>query len=150
MKSYTLYHYPHQARFGKPGPAAKCHVTVYDHLHGTVVVMTEPPDNPGMSITNAVEAVATQVGAREGLDPARTIWLEHYPDRHPPGMERDRMFDESYDLVRFAWAGLTATRPAWKRLDTDVADALMTGGAWVDLDGSDATIVNLNPETTHE
>ena len=136
MKSYTLDHYPHQARFGKRGPVARCDIAIYEHPHGTVVVMTEPPDNPGMSITNAVEAVATQVVAREGLDLTRTIWLEHYPDRHPPGMARDRMFDESYDLVRFIWAGPVARSPVWKRLDEDVVDALLAGAVWIDSEGA--------------
>jgi hypothetical protein len=135
--TFTLYHRPrYHAR------QAVCHVSVYQHRHGAVVVMTEPRDNPGVSVTNAVESIATTVAIARRLDPATTVWVEHYPDRHPPGMEHDATFDESYDLVTFTWDNCppspagpgydgwknpVARNPVWRRLHPEVAFGLTVG-----------------------
>lgn len=44
----------------------------------TVIVCGEIDDNPGMSVTNAVEYVAFQVCSRLDHDVKRLVWLEHY------------------------------------------------------------------------
>jgi len=97
------------------GIEARCRVRIYgltdsdddDRLaqerEPVVVIITELPDNPGKSVTNAMEWIATVVVHQFDLDPARTRWIEHYPDRHPPGREGDRVFDESFSLVSLGW-----------------------------------------------
>ena len=47
------------------------------------VVCAPAPGNPGTSITNAVEAIATQVCARFDIRPERLVWLEHWPTPEP-------------------------------------------------------------------
>jgi hypothetical protein len=44
-----------------------------------VVIATELPDNPGMSITNAAERIAGEVISFHRL-PAPLVWIEHYED----------------------------------------------------------------------
>lgn len=47
-----------------------------------VVVLHERADNPGMSVTNASEYIATAlyVSRLRHFDPASIRWFEHYPD----------------------------------------------------------------------
>ena len=44
----------------------------------TAVIATEVADNPGTSVTNAFELLATDVCARFTIDPRRLVWIEHY------------------------------------------------------------------------
>ncbi|MBN1180510.1 MAG: hypothetical protein JXD18_14975 [Anaerolineae bacterium] len=141
MRVYTLYHRPHRG-----ATLAACHVGIHTHPHGTVVVLTEPGDNPGISVTNAVEQIAAQVAMMDELDPAATVWIEHYPNRHPPGLEDDSTFDETYDLVSFSWemdgtGRLVPSRPVWKRLDAETAYRLMIGEVWIDPANAEATVL---------
>src|SRR5690348_15423639 len=60
----------------------RCRIRVYGRQGSLpLVIATELADNPGPSITNAVEALAEQVWrtllphAREGF-----LWVEHYSD----------------------------------------------------------------------
>lgn len=46
--------------------------------NGNVVIATELEDNLGMSITNAVEWVASQVCRAFNIEPSRLVWFEHY------------------------------------------------------------------------
>lgn len=70
---------------------AKCRVRVN---HSTVI-STELQDNPGMSITNAVEKVAAQVSAYFEIPLSELVWIEHYPEEPP--------HKESFDLVEFSF-----------------------------------------------
>ena len=59
------------------GRVAKCHLVVVDNL----VIATELPDNPGMSITNCAEHLAGLVCNAYNIRRNRLIWLEHYDGR---------------------------------------------------------------------
>ena len=63
--------------------AGRCHVRVYDQGAGEcVVVLTDLGDeNPGASVTNAVETIVTTAVRRYALDPIRLTVVEHYDDR---------------------------------------------------------------------
>ena len=64
----------------------------------TAVIATELADNPGMSITNACEYLASRVCAEFSIDPTELVWIEHYT--YPaPGGENRRL--RSYDRVTF-------------------------------------------------
>ncbi len=95
-----------------------------------VVVLTELPDNPGQSVTNAVEQLAGEVMLANALPTNATMVIEHYPaESHPPE-------DETYDLVTFAnsdpqpvlrggvWA-VELGAPEWARIDADTVQILM-------------------------
>ena len=63
----------------------------------TAVIATELEDNPGTSVTNVAEQLASFVCDRFGIDPDHLVWIEHYgyPSATRPKEPR------SYDLVTF-------------------------------------------------
>ena len=88
-----------------------------------VVVMTELPDSKGLSVTNAVEIIASQVMEvyLKNADLDGLIWIEHYP---PRGRATSLRIEESYDLVSLRFDGRefkldTSSGSGWKRLTED-------------------------------
>jgi len=85
-------------------------------------MLTELPDNRGMSVTNAFEYIATQVLCQNRLHPGRVIWIEHYP-------ERGRDLPETLDLVTLEWSeepdGWTASHPGWRRVSGELVAELL-------------------------
>ena len=96
--------------------AGRCHVRVYDQGAGDVVLLLTDlgDENPGASVTNAVEIIATAAARRYRLDPARLTVLEHYDDRWTAGADGRRRrtaaelaqlvgrdAGESFDVVTF-------------------------------------------------
>jgi len=62
-----------------PGSDGVCHIHRRRLPDGrTLVVCEQLPDNPGRSITNAVELIAFQVCVRFSIEPWQLIWIEHY------------------------------------------------------------------------
>ena len=84
-----------------------------------VVIATELSDNPGMSITNAAEYVATAVCRQLAIDPLKLIWIEHYGYPVPGHPERPRTYDrvtfESITPFQEIWFH----RPDWKVMRID-------------------------------
>lgn len=71
---------------------------------GTLAVVTERPEDPGVSITNAAETVWAAVQRIYG-DPGRLIpVVEHYP--------AERGLPETFDLVSLDVHG----KPCWERV----------------------------------
>lgn len=56
-----------------------------------VAIATELPNNPGTSVTNVAEHLASTVCDRFGIDPAKLVWIETYG--YPAPGERQRTFD---------------------------------------------------------
>lgn len=71
----------------------------------TVAIVTERADNPGTSITNIAEHLASWVCNQFQIDPDRLVWIEHYGFASTPIAER------TFDLVKFS--RLPAGRMAW-------------------------------------
>ena len=120
---YTGFH-------GSPGT---CEIKIVHALGLAFVICSEIPDNPGRSVTNMAEAIATAVCKEYDLNPNRMVWIEHYPPSH--GRTKD-----SYDLVTFkqkpspgfrdlGTAGVEFCYPDWKPLDltTTLAELLDLG-----------------------
>ena len=61
----------------------------------TLVIFTELESNPGTSVTNAIEVLASMVASKLALNPAQAVWIEHYP----PGKIRGKT--DNWDLVTF-------------------------------------------------
>jgi hypothetical protein len=80
------------------------------------VTLTELPDNPGTSVTNCVEEIATQVYHTflKGTPIENIRWIEHYPPRGE--------WEETFDEVAFDWDGETFSNPRWRRLQEGVED----------------------------
>ena len=85
----------------------------------TVVIATELADNPGTSVTNAFEIVATEACRRFAIDPARLAWVEHYG--YASAFEAGN--PRPYDLVEFELMPLGSRylvgSPSWRRMHED-------------------------------
>jgi hypothetical protein len=142
IKSLTPYvdRILHYKAYPWQGFTSACRVRIFlaqptlPELHSGVIV-TELPENSGTSVTNAAETIATLVVRQYGLDPAHTVWVEHYPDRHPlqarceqvydANPDLPSIYDESFDLLTFEWDGEGAHHPKWTRITPEAAlDAL--------------------------
>lgn len=75
-----------------------------------LIVCEELEDNPGMSVTNAVEWVAAQVCRTYDIDPLRLVWIEHY--------DANLFGNDSWDIVRFGEMSenLEFVDPTWKNM----------------------------------
>ena len=103
------------------GAQSFCGVTIVHRKAGTTVKLTELPGNPGMSITNCFEVLATTLRKEYNLDPFQTVWIEHY-------LERDG-FPETFDAVHLGWehrrGSMVARHPRWKRISLETVVNLM-------------------------
>jgi len=82
--------------------------------NGVVAIVTELSDNPGMSITNAIEDVALAVCERTGIPFKDLVLIEHYPKRGVGEINK-----ETFDLVTFDGDGVNPRRSGntnWKRI----------------------------------
>jgi len=107
----------HQMPWGQS--RASCRVSIFRSNGQTVVVLTETPDNRGISITNAAEYIAAAVTDLSPLQeehPNEIAWIEHYPQRG--GTAR---IEETWDEVEFRWDrkedGWHAADPVWHPLN---------------------------------
>ena len=101
---------------------SRCDIEVHPRSDGKYVfVATELPDNPGTSVTNFAEHLATAMRKQYGLRPEEMIWIEHYPE----AMNRRR---EDFDLVRFlGMEGDSFRTPVWTRITEQAVDDLIAG-----------------------
>jgi len=87
------------------------------------VICTELDDNPGTSVTNAVEIIASRVASSLALDPAKLVWIEHYP----PGRLHGKTDD--WDLVSFGailhdGVNTIFGQPSWRPMQREDWDCL--------------------------
>jgi len=80
-----------------------------------VLVATELDDdeNPGPSITNTIESLATASVEAFSLDPERLTVYQHYDYRAARYQPNDEA--ETFDEVTFDWTEERARRPQWHR-----------------------------------
>ena len=104
-------------------PMSYCKVEIYSNvIHDRyVVVMTELPDNPGMSVTNAVEVVVENiyntVKELEGVTMDKISFVEHY--------FHEGNIPETYDLVTFNSNWTSFSSPEWKHLSIEDFEHLL-------------------------
>jgi hypothetical protein len=92
---------------------AECGLEIHRGKNSTIVIITELPDNPGMSICNAFEDLFLQVVEAYNLDPERIMWIEHWEIwKVSEGAPYDRE-EEDWHRVEFDWDGDRATNPRW-------------------------------------
>ncbi len=122
---------------GPSGVRSACRVRLYvpdeDKIldDAPVVIVSELPDNPGTSVTNAIEQIAAEVMDAHSLALERVpLFVEHYP---PEATGRG---EETFDLVVFGHhEARTVVRggvwrkeiglPTWKPLDRHAAEVLL-------------------------
>lgn len=103
------------------GAQGHCRVRIYHATEASgylpVVIVTNPNDNDGPSVTNTIEQLGAEILSRylpeqDGLEPPFVL-IEHYPDRQPRGVDarwHDPFFAETFDLLTFeTWS----PRPRW-------------------------------------
>ena len=117
----TVHHY-----HAWTGNDARCRLRLFWRKATAVAIVTELPDNPGMSVTNYAENLATEIAQRYGIEPGRLVWIEHYPQRDPAVYNDPELDAETYDLATFVWdcQSREYSDPDWIRIDRATAEAL--------------------------
>ena len=78
-----------------------CLLRVYQtDLDKIFIIATELKDNPGMSITNAIETVMSQAVLRFGFNPNEVILIEHYNDNDVYGSQEEL---DRFDRIKMQW-----------------------------------------------
>ena len=108
---------------GSRGCPSYCWLRIYQAPDRTVVIATEVDDNPGPSMTNMAEHLATEVTRTFGLSLDALVWIEHYHDRLVIG-GRPRL-PASFDLVTFMWTPQGLRAPQWRRVSKEQVETLM-------------------------
>ena len=109
--------------YGYPGLRtcdSKCDLEIVRSVGWTtLVICTELENNPGTSVTNAAEMIATRLCQEDPtMDPEGLIWIEHYPERSAGRGQQPS--PETWDMVVFTYrAGQTFRRPAWRRVSAE-------------------------------
>ena len=95
-----------------------CGVEVYKKDKTIVVVFTELDDNPGTSITNVIEHLATAFKNvfLKNVPREQIIWIEHYPPN--PHVDRGDTYDQVDFSVSLGSDGVTVVykNPKWRRI----------------------------------
>jgi hypothetical protein len=103
---------------------ATCRIRVYQLADGVIVVIaTELPDNPGASITNAAEILATDMRRWFVVPGGGLLWIEHYQDRAMIGGRPQQK--QSFDRVFFRWNGQQYDDPDWKPFSREQVETLI-------------------------
>ena len=100
-----------------------CHLRILQTDQETLIIATEVSTNPGTSITNATEIIATDVVRRWQLDLRKTRFIEHYTPESFEGAD-----EEEYKEVRFTWIGQQADDPEWRKLSPQELVTLLESG----------------------
>ena len=109
---------------GYYGCYSKCDLEIIRGETTTLVICSELPDNPGTSVTNAAELIATQLCHEDPtIDPEGLTWIEHYPERSAGRGEKP--LPESWDRVTFTRRhGRTFHSPAWRHSPAEEVQAI--------------------------
>ena len=83
--------------------------------HGIKVIVSELPDNPGMSICNVFKFLAHKICLEFEIDPHRLIYLEHWGKWSAERGGYDRETEE-YSLVEFQVKDYRLYQPNWRYL----------------------------------
>lgn len=105
---------------GYQGCFSVCHLRLFEPPEtqkALIAVFTEMDDNPGTSVTNCIEHLATMVWHWQEQPPRGLAVVEHYPNRgmHNPTTGRWQI-PEEFDFVAFTLCnGRSYTKPRWWR-----------------------------------
>jgi hypothetical protein len=110
----TIYHYT-----GFWGCEAKCHLRAYEESgESLTVIATELNDNPGTSITNMAEHLATRVQDELERTHERLTWIEHYPKRG-----EGFILEENFSEVTFTATLRGYVHPQWRYMTVEEVEA---------------------------
>ena len=123
------YIHPFKDAGGRP---SHCRVRIFlsdDVLDSPVVVCSELPNDPGGSITNSAETIATEVIQANELS-TPLVWIEHWPKESSDGGE------ETFELVVFSSYKVEERAPYLGETRAWIADA-----TWKTLDRASVAIL---------
>lgn len=128
---------------GPNGSRSKCRIRIYEPedpaRDAPVVILSELPDNPGTSVTNAAPVVAAEVISLFALtrwDGPSPIFVEHYDHVGDKGSYED---PDAFALVAFSDGEVreekrggvsfkTVGAPSWSHLDRAAVESLVGQG----------------------
>ena len=117
--SYMDRSYDFKGQWDAP---SRCGLKIAAGNDRSIVIISELfEDNPGTSVTSFIARLATLIVNEFGLDPERTLFVEHCPDR---GSKLDH-YRESFDLVRLRWDGRQYGDPEWERITKQAVDEMI-------------------------
>jgi hypothetical protein len=92
--------------------------------YGIKVVVSELPDNPGMSVCNAFGFLAHKICLEFEIDPQRLIYIEHWGkwSAEEGSYERE---SEEFSLVKFFIINHRPRQPDWRYLQKPDVDLLL-------------------------
>lgn len=91
-----------------------CGIQIRKSDEGTQVILTEMyEENPGNSVTEMVEAVATGVVKRYSLEPEKTEFIVHNPERS----SKYEFFSEMFYRAKMRWDGESYMDVEWEKLE---------------------------------
>lgn len=112
-----IYNYSFRDQNGK---RVLCHLTIHNSPDGqpgqTIVIARELAANPGQSITNCYGQLADRVTAAFRLEPAHTMWVEHYNADSYSGELMEHEQGDRYSLVQMSWDGERFSTPRFAPL----------------------------------
>lgn len=91
------------------GRLCRCDLHVFRDREAVVVVASERADNPGASITNSYEYLATGVWQKMDLSIDQVTWIEHYASQ-----SYATRIDETFDWVTLDLDGERLVSPSWR------------------------------------
>jgi hypothetical protein len=101
---------------------SRCGLKIVAKKDDTIVILSELfEDNPGTSVASFIARLATVIVKEFGIDPGKTRFIEHCPDR---GSKLDH-YQESFDLVRLRWDGEQYADPEWVRITKNAVDEMV-------------------------
>jgi hypothetical protein len=103
------------------GCYSKCGYRLEQTDKWTVLIVSELDDNPGTSITNAVEILFPQICEKLNLDPEKLVWVEHYSETP--------VYVEIWDVVTMDFEDNKPKlmSPKWERISTDDVRKICSG-----------------------
>jgi hypothetical protein len=101
---------------------AQCTIEIY-RGKSDLIIVSELPNNPGMSICNAFEELFLQVVKAYDLRPEKLLWIEHWEAwKVTDGAPYDRE-EEEWSKVIFDWDGRRASNPRWQYVSQTFVEA---------------------------
>ena len=114
---------------GYHGVQSICYLRLYQppESRPAIAIFTELEGNPGTSVTNRIEVLATLAWEFLQKPEAAPVVIEHYPNRgvHNPHTECWQ-FPESFDLVEFDRRHDSSfVKPRWRRIPSPEVEKLI-------------------------
>ncbi len=84
-----------------------CRVQIFERANDCdfIIILTEPQDNPGVSVTNGCDQIVDTICRQRNIDPVDVIFIEHYEQP-----------DDTWDEITFTIDDdLLVRSPVWQR-----------------------------------